>query len=514
MITSERRHRAPVLRLRTEQWYADHAELARHPVFTYCSRAELRRIYQRGDLVEVAASKQLLAEDRIGYWFFVVCKGSVRLTRGGRHHSTVGAGGTVGHDAIIGMGPQMATVITEVPSRLFILSRRELINVFYTMRSVRQALLPGVAEDDVRTRVREMHAQGREAWSKVPVNTARLPLLARRVETVERPWQAPSMRTRVLRSPSPSSTRSTLPRVSPRARLVIGVVLLAGFLVGAVSYRLPVAVVTAGRPFDALDDIRVRGVPAYRPKGRYLVLSVTVERPTLVGLARGINRHRQLIATNRVSRTDVAEQRALFRNSQLVAAAVAARRAGLPVAVRGTGAVVTEIPPHSSAAGVLAPDDVIVSDNGRRVGTSLDLMNGNEHVLVVERGAENVTVTVHGAVTDLATRTRQLRVELPFSVQFRKRSLGGPSAGLAYALAVADLLDRPDHTGGRAIAATGELAVDGALASVGGLPWKAQGARSEHAAVLLAPASELALVPKSALTVRGVWRFEDAFAAL
>jgi PDZ domain-containing protein len=295
---------------------------------------------------------------------------------------------------------------------------------------------------------------------------------------------------------------------------VIGVLLLGGFFVGAATYRLPVAVVTAGRPFNALDDIRVRGVPAYRPTGRYLVLSVTVERPTLLGLARGITRHRQLIATNRVSRSDLAEQRALFRESQLVGAAVAARRAGLPAVVRGSGAVVTEVPGHSSAAGVLARDDVIVSDNGRRVGTSLDLMNGNEHVLVVERGAQNVTVTVHGPLSDLATRARQLHVELPFSIQFRKRSLGGPSAGLAYALAIADLLDGPDHTGGRAIAATGELAVDGTLASVGGLPWKAQGARSQHAALLLAPASELALVPKSALTVRGVRGFDDAVAAL
>ena len=199
----------------------------------------------------------------------------------------------------------------------------------------------------------------------------------------------------------------------------------------------------------------------------------------------------------------------------MVAVALAARRAGLPVTLRGSGAVVTAIPPQSSAASVLAPYDVIVSDNGRRVGTPLDLVNANVHVLVIERGAQTMTVSVHGAITDLRTRTRQLHVEVPFSVRFRKRSLGGPSAGLAYALAVADLLDRPDHTGGRAIAATGELAVDGTLAPIGGLPWKVQGARSKHAAVLFAPASELALVPKgSALTVRGVQGFDDAFAAL
>jgi PDZ domain-containing protein len=49
-------------------------------------------------------------------------------------------------------------------------------------------------------------------------------------------------------------------------------------------------------------------------------------------------------------------------------------------------------------------------------------------------------------------------VDLPFQVRFSERpDVAGPSAGLAYALAIADLLDQGDYARGRTVAATGTI---------------------------------------------------------
>ncbi len=60
--------------------------------------------------------------------------------------------------------------------------------------------------------------------------------------------------------------------------------------------------------------------------------------------------------------------------------------------------------------------------------------------------------------------TRDLAVELPFEVRFEGRAAGGPDAGLAYALVIADILSSTDVARGRTIAAAGTVDADGHLA--------------------------------------------------
>jgi PDZ domain-containing protein len=67
--------------------------------------------------------------------------------------------------------------------------------------------------------------------------------------------------------------------------------------------------------------------------------------------------------------------------------------------------------------------------------------------------------------------------------------VGGPSAGLAFALEVAEKLGHDvDH--GHKVAATGEMCLDGSVAPVGGLKQKTIGARRAGAEVFLVPAGE------------------------
>ncbi|MEY2425387.1 MAG: Lon-like protease, partial [Actinomycetota bacterium] len=72
-------------------------------------------------------------------------------------------------------------------------------------------------------------------------------------------------------------------------------------------------------------------------------------------------------------------------------------------------------------------------------------------------------------------------------VEFRDRDLVGPSAGLVFALAVADLLDPADLAAGRTIAATGSIDATGRVFDVGFVDKKVAVARAAGADVLFVP---------------------------
>ena len=60
--------------------------------------------------------------------------------------------------------------------------------------------------------------------------------------------------------------------------------------------------------------------------------------------------------------------------------------------------------------------------------------------------------------------------ELPVKVTIEtENNIGGPSAGLMFTLSIIDKLTREDLTGGRRIAGTGEIALDGSVLPVGGV---------------------------------------------
>ncbi|HVE76989.1 MAG TPA: PDZ domain-containing protein [Actinomycetota bacterium] len=82
-------------------------------------------------------------------------------------------------------------------------------------------------------------------------------------------------------------------------------------------------------------------------------------------------------------------------------------------------------------------------------------------------------------------------VALPFSVKIDASEIGGPSAGLIFALAIYDLLVPEDLTGGKTIAGTGAITPEGIVEIVGGVPHKVEGAEAIKAEIFLAPISEV-----------------------
>jgi PDZ domain-containing protein len=82
-----------------------------------------------------------------------------------------------------------------------------------------------------------------------------------------------------------------------------------------------------------------------------------------------------------------------------------------------------------------------------------------------------------------------LDIHLPLAVRIDAGNVGGPSAGVAFALDVMEELGR-DVLHGHKVAATGEINADGTIGPIGGIKQKTIGAREAHVDAFLVPAGE------------------------
>lgn len=216
--------------------------------------------------------------------------------------------------------------------------------------------------------------------------------------------------------------------------------------------------------------------------------------------------------------------------SQQIAVAVALRELDYDVEATPTGAEVALVLPDSPADGNLQPGDVIVGARGERVRSPEDLRDvmeghspGDPVELEVRRAGRNRTIEV-GTRADPDDAERAVvgvlvepaaDIELPLDIKINAGDVGGPSAGLAFALDVVDELGR-DVDRGRRIAATGELDLEGNVGAIGGIEQKAAGARLVHADVFVVPDDNAAEARQYAdgLEVVAVSTFAEALAAL
>jgi PDZ domain-containing protein len=79
-----------------------------------------------------------------------------------------------------------------------------------------------------------------------------------------------------------------------------------------------------------------------------------------------------------------------------------------------------------------------------------------------------------------------VQIKLPIRVRIDVGNVGGPSAGLAFALEVMEKLGR-DVVHGHKIAATGQINPDGSISAIGGIKQKTYGAREAHVDAFLVP---------------------------
>jgi PDZ domain-containing protein len=161
------------------------------------------------------------------------------------------------------------------------------------------------------------------------------------------------------------------------------------------------------------------------------------------------------------------------------------------------------------------------ADLRRAVGT---VEPGDPVLVRVRRDGRvrDVTVTTVRAPDDprrpiIGIRVAQAAtIRLPVQVDIDLGDVGGPSAGLPFALDVLQELGR-DIDRGHKVAATGELELDGSVAPIGGMKQKVLGVREAGADVFLVPAGDNAEVAKryaGNLRVIPVENFQQALRAL
>ena len=190
-----------------------------------------------------------------------------------------------------------------------------------------------------------------------------------------------------------------------------------------------------------------------------------------------------------------------MKQSQEVASVVAMRQLGYRVPIRAGGVRVVAVTSGSHATGLVKPGDVIVSANGKPVHTRIDLTRvaarlkpGDTVKIVVRRGGKKLTFSIR-TIADSQNPKRAiigvlpiqaLNVQLPFPIKFNLRKVGGPSAGLAFALELLEKKGRDvDH--GYKVAATGEIQLDGSVTGIGGIKQKTIGVRKSNIDVFLVP---------------------------
>jgi PDZ domain-containing protein len=180
------------------------------------------------------------------------------------------------------------------------------------------------------------------------------------------------------------------PKPPNRARrAVVAAAILAVLLGAAALYHPPFAIVRPGPVIDVSHDLVVSGVPVHAPHGRYLLLTVRAERPSLLGLAvadiRGGRTVERVKETVPATTADVRrELYAEFAQSQRDAVAAAAASLGgparLPFTVRFRHRDV--VGPSAGLIYALAIEDMVSGANwaGGRVIAATGEVDGGGHI--------------------------------------------------------------------------------------------------------------------------------------
>lgn len=327
-------------------------------------------------------------------------------------------------------------------------------------------------------------------------------------------------------------------RLSPARALVAGIVLLA--VVGVVLWVTPSQsyLFLPDRAHPVAPLLTVAGEKAPTDGGGIYFVDVVVRKATLLErLFPGIRSGSSLVpgsAVNPPGVSDAARHKQDVREmarSQSIAAAVALRALGYKVVARPTGVLISAVAPDAPAAGKLQPTDVIVSVDGQPVRTPADLRRligrhrPGETVRIGLRRGNVLHEVVVGTIPDPRAGGRPVvgilpaqaaDIRLPVAVRINAGNVGGPSAGLAFALDLLEELGRDvDH--GYRVAVTGELELSGKVDPIGGVRQKTIGARQSRIDVFLVPAGDNARDAQryaNGLRIIPVTSFQQALRAL
>lgn len=324
-----------------------------------------------------------------------------------------------------------------------------------------------------------------------------------------------------------------------RSLFSLGVLLALAIVAAGVLWLVPsdhyIVLPDRARPVDPL--VSVPGEDEEQESAGIYMVDVRVGRANLFErLFPGVYDGAELVpesvlnpvgVSDRQRRTSSLNQ---MSRSQQIAITVALRELGRQVSVEAAGAEVVLVTPGAPADDELLVGDVVVEARGEPIATTVDLRQAMRPVrpgsiveLTVRREGEEVELSVGTQASQQGPRRAVMGVQVrdaqefdfPLDVEIDAGSVGGPSAGLAFALEIADELGS-DLEDGRRVVATGEITLAGDVLAVGGIRQKTIGAREAGASVFLVPDANAAEAREQAgdLEIVPVSDFDEALTAL
>jgi Lon-like protease len=304
---------------------------------------------------------------------------------------------------------------------------------------------------------------------------------------------------------------------------------LAAIVVVLGSVSLPAYSVGPGPVREVAPRIQVSGAETFPSKSRFVLTSVVVDRVTPIeALLAWLDDDRSVVPESSIlgpgETEEEGERRAVSQMDQstidasYVVLTELGDQTGYPEE-HGSGVMVEQVVDGCPAEGRLYPGDVIEFIDGTAV-------RDVDHFAELLEGAEpgrpiRIEVEVDGEREEVSLTPRPCAGEsrplvgirtlaaFPFEVAISTGDIGGPSAGLMWALGLYDLLTPGDLAGGRTVAGTGAIDLAGGIGPIGGIEQKIAAARRADADVFLVPsanleaalgvAGDLPLVPVSSL---------------
>lgn len=330
------------------------------------------------------------------------------------------------------------------------------------------------------------------------------------------------------------------------ATLVVSGLLLLALACAALFAPVPYAELSPGPTYNTLGDeggkpvIEIEGHETYPTSGHLNMTTVSVtnksyDMPLLDALAGWVKGDADVVLKKSLypddkSAAEVERENAEeFSSSQEHAKVAAFTALGIPIR---WPVVVATVSKDAPALGKLHAGDIIKAVDGAPVTKPEDVAAG----ITRHKAGDSVTLTVdpvdaRGTTSDvtivtgkaeddgraLVGITPDVMPEFPFKVEIHLEDVGGPSAGLMFALGIVDKLSPGDLTGGKFVAGTGTIDDEGKVGAIGGIQMKTIGARDQGAKYFLTPKSNCAAAASTrpgGLTLVQVDTLDDALKAL
>ena len=331
----------------------------------------------------------------------------------------------------------------------------------------------------------------------------------------------------------------------PRHRLLgltIALVLVFGVVVVGFNLPLPYYALAPGSARDVGPLIESSTTKLFPAEGEILLTTISLQQVhPFQALTGWLRSDVDVLPEEQIRPPDTSDQEYRQFNFQVMdeskqnAIVVALRRLGYEVTEKGEGALVEKVLPQFPSQGRLQPGDVISAIDGqpvRLVGDATAVISTHKpgdvlNIKVAQPdGTEPREVQVpvaadpeQGGKTVLGVFLRSFKrdFDLPFEVDINSGNIGGPSAGLAFTLGMIDSLTEGELTGGRKVAVTGTIELDGRVGDVGGVAQKTSAVKAAGAEVFIVPAGEYEVAKSRAgrgLTVIKVTTLQEALDAL